>query len=97
MSINIDLIINYKKPNFNIKKIFDILNNFDIDILNDFDINILIDFDIDIFDFNVVIVFVVNIMNTTSFKKLIIRCFFNVFFTTNTNIIIKRYRLFENL
>ena len=38
-----------------------------------------------------------NIINITFFEKLITRYFFNVFFITNINMIIKRYYLFENL
>ena len=89
ININIDLIINYEKFDFNIDEIINIFDDFNINVLNNFNINIFV--------FNVVIVFVENIMNITSFKKLIIRCFFNVFFITNINTTIKRYRLLKKL
>ena len=89
MNINIDLIINYEKFGFDIDKIIDIFDNFNIDILNDSDI--------DIFVFNVVIVFIKNVINAIFFEKSIIRCFFNVFFIMNINTIIKRCHLLKNL
>ena len=76
-----DIINNYKKfnlDNFNIENIFDIINNFFIKIF---------------FIINIINIFVVEIINTKSFKILILRCFFNIFFIANINIIIKHYRL----
>ena len=80
------MIIDYEKFDININEIIDILDNSDINILNNFDINI----------FDVVIVFIKSVMNITSFKKLIICYFFNVFFIMNIDIIIKRYRLLKD-
>ena len=100
ININIDLIIDYEKSDFNIKKIFDIFDDFDINILNNSDIDIfglnVDNFDINIFGLNAVIVLIMNIINITFFKKLIIRCFFNIFFIMNINITIKRCRLLKN-
>ena len=40
---------------------------------------------------------ILNINNVTSFKTLVIRYLFNIFFIANINMIIRRYRLIEYL
>ena len=81
ININVGLIIDYKKSGFDVEKVADALNDFNIDTSAINMINTLVE----------------SAKNATSSEKLIIRYSFNISPAADIDMIIKRYRLFKDL
>ena len=81
IDIGVGLIINYKKSKFGVEEAVDTLDDSDINIFIIGAINALIE----------------SVKGATSFKRLIIRCFFNIFFAADADTIVRYYYLFEDL